>query len=228
MHIDKADMSMIGYNAQLIQNTHCALLVSIIVIVFFRINWAADIRSRWHPFRWRFLCISSTVPPQKSRSTRFPRSNNIPESTLPPSVGSLYPDQHPSIPPPDRLGHAPIGPSCPYSMSQAHGMYTPVYDSRRGWRPALYPREGGRSNSLPQEVFHSTVYQPPIRERYNSLDSPYCSTMDQRAAMHRAGFIIMRSSFMSFFLKESQVMAACYCNIWNLKKNVLKRRSVFC
>lgn len=35
MHIDKAGMSMIGYNAQLIQNTHCALLVSIIVIVFY-------------------------------------------------------------------------------------------------------------------------------------------------------------------------------------------------
>ncbi|XP_057176833.1 roquin-2 isoform X1 [Triplophysa rosa] len=125
------------------------------------------------------------IPPHKSCSTRFPRSNNVPESTLPPSVGSLYPDQHPSIPPPDRLGHAPIGHSCPYSMSHGHGMYAPVYDSRRGWRPPLYPREGGRSNSLPQEVFHSSVYQPPIRERYNSLDSPYCSTMDQRAAMHR-------------------------------------------
>lgn len=140
-------------------------------------------------YRTKLVLLFSAVPPHKSCSTRFPRSNNVPESTLPPSVGSLYPDHHPSIPPPDRLGPAPFGPPSPYSMSHPHGMYTPVYDSRRGWRPPLYPREGGRSNSLPPEVFHSSVYQPPIRERYNSLDSPYCSTMDQRAAMHRAGLL---------------------------------------
>uniref|UniRef100_A0A672L8H0 RING-type E3 ubiquitin transferase n=1 Tax=Sinocyclocheilus grahami TaxID=75366 RepID=A0A672L8H0_SINGR len=128
-------------------------------------------------------------PPHKSCNARFHRSSNVPESLLPPSVGPLYPDQHPSIPPADRLGPAPYGqPSTYTSMSHAHGMYTPVYDSRRMWRPPLYPRDGGRSNSLPPEVFHSTVYQPPLRERFNSLDSPYCSTAEQRAAMHRDAY----------------------------------------
>lgn len=141
------------------------------------------------------FCFSPTVPPHRSCSARFHRSSNVPESMLPPSMGPLYSDQHPSIPPPDRLGPGPYGPPSTYtsmSPAQAHGMYTPVYDSRRAWRPALYPREGGRSNSLPPEVFHSTVYQPPLRERYNSLDSPYCSTAEQRAAMHRARFISSR------------------------------------
>uniref|UniRef100_A0A673N0B9 RING-type E3 ubiquitin transferase n=1 Tax=Sinocyclocheilus rhinocerous TaxID=307959 RepID=A0A673N0B9_9TELE len=128
-------------------------------------------------------------PPHKSCNARFHRSSNVPESMLPPSVGPLYPDQHPSIPPADRLGPAPYGPPSTYtSMSHAHGMYTPVYDSRRMWRPPLYPRDGGRSNSLPPEVFHSTVYQPPLRERFNSLDSPYCSTAEQRVAMHRDAY----------------------------------------
>ncbi|XP_055064974.2 roquin-2 [Misgurnus anguillicaudatus] len=124
----------------------------------------------------------TTIPHHKSCNTRFLRSSNVPESTLPPSVGPLYPDQHPSIPHADRLGPTAYGPPSTYAMSQ--GMYTPVYDSRRGWRPPLHPREGGRSNSLPLEAFHSSVYQPPLRERYNSLDSPY-RTMEQRAAMHR-------------------------------------------
>ncbi|CAM4730560.1 unnamed protein product [Leuciscus chuanchicus] len=131
------------------------------------------------------------IPPHRSCSARFRRSSNVPESMLPPSMGPLYSDQHPSIPPPDRLGPGPYGPPSTYtsmSPAHAHGMYTPVYDSRRAWRPALYPREGGRSNSLPPEVFHSTVYQPPLRERYNSLDSPYSSTAEQRAAMHRDAY----------------------------------------
>ncbi|XP_073685453.1 roquin-2 [Garra rufa] len=129
------------------------------------------------------------IPPHKSCNARFHRSSNVPESMLPPSVGPLYPDQHPSIPPSDRLGPAHYVPPSTYpSMSHAHGMYTPVYDSRRVWRPPLYPRDGGRSNSLPPEVFHSTVYQPPLRERFNSLDSPYCSTAEQRAAMHRDAY----------------------------------------
>uniref|UniRef100_A0A672KQG1 RING-type E3 ubiquitin transferase n=1 Tax=Sinocyclocheilus grahami TaxID=75366 RepID=A0A672KQG1_SINGR len=127
------------------------------------------------------------IPPHKSCNARFHRSSNVPESMLPPSMGPLYPDQHPSVPPADRLGPGPYGPPSTYtSMSHAHSMYTPVYDSRRVWRPPLYPRDGGRSNSLPPEVFHSTVYQPPLRERFNSLDSPYCSTAEQRAPMHRA------------------------------------------
>ncbi|XP_051764443.1 roquin-2 isoform X3 [Ctenopharyngodon idella] len=131
------------------------------------------------------------IPPHRSCSARFHRSSNVTESMLPPSMGPLYPDQHPSIPPSDRLGPGPYGPPSTYtsiSHAHAHGMYTPVYDSRRVWRPPLYPREGGRSNSLPPEVFHSSVYQPPLRERYNSLDSPYCSTAEQRAAMHRDAY----------------------------------------
>ncbi len=133
--------------------------------------------------------LFSTVPPHKSCNARFHRSSNVPESMLPPSMGPLYPDQHPSVPPADRLGPGPYGPPSTYA-SMSHSMYTPVYDSRRMWRPSLYPRDGGRSNSLPPEVFHSTVYQPPLRERFSSLDSPYCSTAEQRAPMHRAGFIV--------------------------------------
>uniref|UniRef100_A0A8C1FNI2 RING-type E3 ubiquitin transferase n=1 Tax=Cyprinus carpio carpio TaxID=630221 RepID=A0A8C1FNI2_CYPCA len=146
----------------------------------------------WHViFHYINSDLFSTVPPHKSCNARFHRSSNVPESMLPPSMGPLYPDQHPSIPPADRLGPAPYGPPSTYtSMSHAHGMYTPVYDSKRMWRPPLYPRDGGRSNSLPPEVFHSTIYQPPLRERFNSLDSPYCSRSEQRTAMHRAGFII--------------------------------------
>ncbi|XP_051972925.1 roquin-2 [Xyrauchen texanus] len=132
-----------------------------------------------------------STPPYKSCNARFLRSSNVPESMLPPAMGPLNPDQHPSVPPPDRLDPTHYGPHSTYtaiSHSHAHSVYTPVYDSRRMWRPPLYPREGGRSNSLPPEVFHSFVYQPPVRERYNSLDSPYCSTADQRAAMHRDSF----------------------------------------
>uniref|UniRef100_A0A9J8A3M8 RING-type E3 ubiquitin transferase n=1 Tax=Cyprinus carpio carpio TaxID=630221 RepID=A0A9J8A3M8_CYPCA len=133
--------------------------------------------------------LPAAIPPHKSCNARFHRSSNVPESMLPPSMGPLYPDQHPSVPPADRLGPGPYGPPSTYaSVSHAHSMYTPVYDSRRVWRPPLYPRDGGRSNSLPPEVFHSTVYQQPLRERFNSLDSPYCSTAEQRAPMHRAGF----------------------------------------
>uniref|UniRef100_A0A8C1WPW7 RING-type E3 ubiquitin transferase n=1 Tax=Cyprinus carpio TaxID=7962 RepID=A0A8C1WPW7_CYPCA len=129
------------------------------------------------------------IPPHKSCNARFHRSSNVPESMLPPSMGPLYPDQHPSVPPADRLGPGPYGPPSTYaSVSHAHSMYTPVYDSRRVWRPPLYPRDGGRSNSLPPEVFHSTVYQQPLRERFNSLDSPYCSTAEQRAPMHRDAY----------------------------------------
>uniref|UniRef100_A0A671T657 RING-type E3 ubiquitin transferase n=1 Tax=Sinocyclocheilus anshuiensis TaxID=1608454 RepID=A0A671T657_9TELE len=117
------------------------------------------------------------ILPHKSCNARFHRSSNVPESMLPPSMGPLYPDQHTSVPPADRLGPGPYGPPSTYaSMSHAHSMYTPVYDSQRVWRP---------HNSLPPEVFHSTVYQLPLRERFNSLDSPYCSTAEQRAPMHR-------------------------------------------
>ena len=53
----------------------------------------------------------------------------------------------------------------------------------------LYHREDARSNSLPPEVLHSSVYQPPLRERFNSLDSNYCSGAEHRAGLHRVGEI---------------------------------------
>lgn len=76
-------------------------------------------------------------------------------------------------------GQPPYGPLAP-----PHGVYAPLYDSRRVWRPQLYHREDARSNSLPPEVLHSTVYQPPLRERFNSLDSNYCSAAEHRG-VHR-------------------------------------------
>uniref|UniRef100_A0AAY4BHN7 RING-type E3 ubiquitin transferase n=1 Tax=Denticeps clupeoides TaxID=299321 RepID=A0AAY4BHN7_9TELE len=129
----------------------------------------------------------SAVPVPKPCVARFIRSSNVPESSLPPAMGPAYPDQPSSLPPRDRLGPSPYSQATPYSSlnhGHRHGVYAPVYDSRRAWRPQMYHREDGRSNSLPPEVLHSSVYQPPLRERYNSLDSPYCS-MEQRAALHR-------------------------------------------
>lgn len=72
-------------------------------------------------------------------------------------------------PPPQQYGPVPPVPS---------GMYAPVYDSRRIWRPAMYQRDDIiRSNSLPpMDVMHSSVYQTSLRERYNSLDGYYSVT----------------------------------------------------
>ncbi|XP_035463942.2 roquin-2 isoform X2 [Scophthalmus maximus] len=147
---------------------------------------------------------STLHPPHKPCMARFLRSSNVPESSLPPSIGpqpSPYPSDpqsphppsssssgYPPHPPRDRMGppfhphpgqpqYGPLGP--------AHGVYAPLYDSRRVWRPQLYHREDARSNSLPPEVLHSSVYQPPLRERFNSLDSNYCSGADHRAGLHR-------------------------------------------
>ncbi|KAL7978474.1 hypothetical protein Chor_004291 [Crotalus horridus] len=66
----------------------------------------------------------------------------------------------------------PYGPVPPVPS----GMYAPVYDSRRIWRPPMYQRDDIiRSNSLPpMEVAHPSVYHNLVRERYGSLDS-YCS-----------------------------------------------------
>lgn len=58
---------------------------------------------------------------------------------------------------------------------------------RRRFSLQLYHREDARSNSLPPEVLHSSVYQPPLRERFNSLDSNYCSGAEHRAGLHRVG-----------------------------------------
>ncbi|XP_067106890.1 roquin-2 [Osmerus mordax] len=127
----------------------------------------------------------SSLHPHKPCMTRFLRSSHVSESSLPPSLTSSYsqePQQHPSYPPPrERVG--PYPPPQYGALPPSRGVYAPLYDSRRVWRPQLYHREDARSNSLPPEVLHT--YQPPLRERFNSLDSPYCSGGEHRAALHR-------------------------------------------
>uniref|UniRef100_A0A4W5JM77 Uncharacterized protein n=1 Tax=Hucho hucho TaxID=62062 RepID=A0A4W5JM77_9TELE len=131
----------------------------------------------------------SVIHHHKPCMARFLRSSHVPESSLPPSMAPLYSEQHPSLPPPrEHAGPSPYGPPpVPQygPLAPAHGGYAPLYDSRHMWRPQLYHREDARSNSLPPEVLHSSVYQPPLRERYASLDSPYCSAGEHRAALHR-------------------------------------------
>ncbi|XP_034752331.1 roquin-2 isoform X1 [Etheostoma cragini] len=148
---------------------------------------------------------STLHPPHKPCMARFLRSTNVPESSLPPSVGppsSSYPsDPQASHPPsssssgyPPHLPRDRMGPTAFHHhpgqpqygpLAPAHGVYAPLYDSRRVWRPQLYHREDARSNSLPPEVLHSSVYQPPLRERFNSLDSNYCSGAEHRTGLHR-------------------------------------------
>ncbi|XP_063000959.1 roquin-2 isoform X2 [Elgaria multicarinata webbii] len=108
---------------------------------------------------------------------RFVRSSNVPEAPLPPA-SVPYGDHYSAFPPRDRLSSPyqqpppqPYGPVPPVPS----GMYAPVYDSRRIWRPQMYPRDDIiRSNSLPpMDVVHPSVYQTFLRERYNSLDSYY-------------------------------------------------------
>ncbi|XP_028318378.1 roquin-2 isoform X2 [Gouania willdenowi] len=149
-------------------------------------------------------------PPHKACLTRFLRSTNVPESSLPPSLAhppSSYPnDPQTSLPPSstssvyqpapprDRMGPPPPPPPAFHHhpgqphygpLAPPHNVYAPLYDSRRVWRPQLYHREDARSNSLPPELLHSSVYQPPLRERFNSLDSNYSSGAEHRAALHR-------------------------------------------
>ncbi|XP_031433069.1 roquin-2 isoform X2 [Clupea harengus] len=135
-----------------------------------------------------------TGPPSKPCVARFLRSVNVAESSFPPA--SPYADQQSLLATRDRLGPqfgqqqaaacSSLSPGHGHGHGHAHSVYAPVYDSRRTWRPQLYQREDGRSNSLPPEVLHSPACQPPpTRERYNSLDSPYCGSADHRAALHR-------------------------------------------
>uniref|UniRef100_A0A8C8RIT2 RING-type E3 ubiquitin transferase n=1 Tax=Pelusios castaneus TaxID=367368 RepID=A0A8C8RIT2_9SAUR len=107
---------------------------------------------------------------------RFVRSSNVPESPLPPA-SMPYADHYSTFPPRDRLNSPYQPPPPPYGPVPPipSGMYAPVYDSRRIWRPQMYPRDDIiRSNSLPpMDVVHSSVYQTSLRERYNSLDGYY-------------------------------------------------------
>ncbi|XP_061459742.1 roquin-2 isoform X2 [Rhineura floridana] len=110
---------------------------------------------------------------------RFVRSGNVPEPPLPPA-SVPYGDHYGAFPPRDRLSspyQPPPPPPPPYGPVPPvpSGMYAPVYDSRRIWRPQMYPRDDIiRSNSLPpMDVVHPSVYQTFLRERYNSLDSYY-------------------------------------------------------
>lgn len=127
---------------------------------------------------------------------RYVRPNSMPESPLPPTVP--FTDHYNAYPPRERLASSPYptGPPQQYGSVPAvpSGMYAPVYDSRRMWRPQMYPRDDVmRSNSLPpMDVVPSATYQHPPRERYSSLDG-YCSmagqpSNEQRSiAMQRVG-----------------------------------------
>ncbi|KAK9392511.1 roquin-2 [Crotalus adamanteus] len=119
--------------------------------------------------------VPTAVPPCLPR---FVRSSSISESSLPPA-SLQYNEPYGTFPSRDRLTAAyqqaqsqPYGPVPPVPS----GMYAPVYDSRRIWRPPMYQRDDIiRSNSLPpMEVAHPSVYHNLVRERYGSLDS-YCS-----------------------------------------------------
>ncbi|XP_043914244.1 roquin-2 isoform X2 [Protopterus annectens] len=125
--------------------------------------------------------VTSCIP-------RYVRTNNVPESSLN-SVSVPYNDHYSAYSPRERItsSNYPPPPPPPPSPQQygsvpsvPSGMYAPVYDSRRIWRPHMYQRDDMiRSNSLPpMDVVHSSVYQNPLRERYNSLDS-YCSVAGQ-------------------------------------------------
>ncbi|XP_066466679.1 roquin-2 [Tiliqua scincoides] len=120
---------------------------------------------------------------------RFVRSGNVAEPPLAPA-SVPYGDHYSAFPPRDRLSSPyqppppqPYGPVPPVPS----GMYAPVYDSRRIWRPQMYPRDDiMRSNSFPpMDVVHPSVYQTFLRERYSSLDS-YYSTACQLSAEQRA------------------------------------------
>ncbi|KAI1904782.1 hypothetical protein AGOR_G00009230 [Albula goreensis] len=155
---------------------------------------------------------ASPVPPPKQCPTRFFRSSNVPESSLPPPLAP-YSEQHPSFPPRERLGPAPYPPPPQYShLTHAHGVYAPVYDSRRLWRPQMYHREDARSNSLPPEVLHSSVYQPPLRERYNSLDGSYCTAGEQRTALQRDMYSHVPPGYDDLFRRKPEQWAQHHGN----------------
>lgn len=111
------------------------------------------------PFPFSFLPAgsyypSSLHPPHKPCMAQFLRSSNVPESSLPPSIGpppSSYPSDpqapHPpsssssGYPPRDRMGppafHSHPGQPQYGPLAPTHGVYAPLYDSRRVWRPQV-------------------------------------------------------------------------------------------
>ncbi|XP_058015239.1 roquin-2 isoform X1 [Ahaetulla prasina] len=119
--------------------------------------------------------VPAAVPPCLPR---FVRSSSISESPLP-SASVPYSEHYSTFPARDRLTtayqQAPPQPAYGPVPPVPSGMYAPVYDSRRIWRPPMYQRDDIiRSNSLPpMEVTHPSVYHSFLRERYGSLDSYY-------------------------------------------------------
>ncbi|XP_069039620.1 roquin-2 isoform X2 [Lepisosteus oculatus] len=152
--------------------------------------------------------------------TRYVRSSNVPEGSLPPP-SVPYPDQYSSFPGRERVGSSayppPPPPPLPPPPPQQYGpvppvhsgMYAPVYDSRRMWRPQMYHRDDVRSNSLPpMDVMHSSVYQPPLRERYNSLDGYYSVPSEQRAApLQRDSYSRMQVGYEELFRRKPEQWA---------------------
>ncbi|XP_026152509.1 roquin-2 isoform X3 [Mastacembelus armatus] len=119
--------------------------------------------------------------PHKTCMARFLRSSNVAESSLPPSIGPA-PSSYPSDP---QTPHPPSSSSSGYPPHPPRDRLGPPAFHTHPGQPQLYHREDARSNSLPPEVLHSAVYQPPLRERFNSLDSNYCSGAEHRAGLHR-------------------------------------------
>lgn len=150
---------------------------------------------------------------------RYVRPNSMPESPLPPTVP--FTDHYNAYPPRERLASSPYptGPPQQYGSVPAvpSGMYAPVYDSRRMWRPQMYPRDDVmRSNSLPpMDVVPSATYQHPPRERYSSLDG-YCSmagqpSNEQRSiAMQREAYSRMQQPGFDDLLRRKQDQWAQY------------------
>lgn len=100
---------------------------------------------------------STLHPPHKPCMAQFLRSSNVSESSLPPSLGpppSSYASDpqaphppsssssgYPPHPPRDRMGppafHSHPGQPQYGPLAPAHGVYAPLYDSRRVWRPQV-------------------------------------------------------------------------------------------
>lgn len=96
---------------------------------------------------------SALHPPHKTCMAQFLRSSNVPESSLSPSAGppssfpgdphAVHPPSSSGYPPRDRMGppnfHAHPGQPQYGPLVAAHGVYAPLYDSRRVWRPQVSP-----------------------------------------------------------------------------------------